>query len=121
MRKKAIVILVAACMALAACLASAPVPAKAAGATELGDFIVQGGVNSVDYSFASGVLTILTSTPVTVKNKDQSVATQHRIVVKKDVSANVTLAGVNIAADSTYNKQTPAPFLIEDESKAPLS
>ena len=117
MRKKAIVILVAACMALAACLASAPVPAKAAGATELGDFIVQGGVNSVDYSFASGVLTILTSTPVTVKNKDQSVATQHRIVVKKDVSANVTLAGVNIAADSTYNKQTPAPFLIEDESK----
>ena len=49
-----------------------------------------------DYTYADGVLTIKTSTPITIANADPSAATTDRIEVADGVSANITLAGVNI-------------------------
>lgn len=73
-------------------------------------FIVSGGEIDKDYTYSGGVLTVLSSTAITVKNKDSSAATSDCIVVKKDISANITLAGVNISTSSA-----PA-FMIEDDS-----
>lgn len=68
------------------------------GATaDTGAFTVSGGTESTDYSYAGGVLTIKTGTPLTIKNTDGSKSTKDRIVIGSNVTANLTFAGVNIA------------------------
>lgn len=68
-----------------------------ATADEVGDFTVTGGTEGEDYSYAGGVLTIKTGTPLTIKNTDSSKSTTDRIVIGSDVTANLTFAGVNIS------------------------
>ena len=67
----------------------------------------------VDYTYPAdtGILTVLTDTPIKVKNADPSTATQNCIVVDYGVNANVTLAGVNIDVSS---KSSTAAFMIEE-------
>ena len=78
-------------------------------------FIVTGGALGTDYTYEDGVLTILSSTPITIANKDPETPTKDRIVVKKDVSANITLAGVNIKVAGAGVENVCA-FKIEDDS-----
>lgn len=68
---------------------------KETGVT-VGAFIVTGGVKDTDYKYENNVLTVLTSTPLIIANVDVNTATSDRIYIEKDVSANITLAGVNI-------------------------
>lgn len=63
-----------------------------------GDFQVSGGTAGVDFQFTSPTLHILTSTPLTVKNANSTVATSHNIEVNAGVKADLTLAGVNISS-----------------------
>ena len=84
-----------------------------AHAAEAGAFTVEGGTAGTDYTYADGVLTIKTATPMTIKNSNPEIATTDRIVVARDVSANITLAGVNIDVSSEYNT---CAFRIEDGS-----
>lgn len=66
---------------------------------DTGAFTVSGGSEGTDYSYAGGVLTIKTGTPLTIKNTDSSAETKDRIVIGSGVTANLTFAGVNIALD----------------------
>lgn len=76
-----------------------------------GDFtITTAGKAGIDYSFEDGVLTIFTEQAITIKNTDGVDRTSNRIVIKKDVNANITLSGVNINSDSE------AAFEIEEGS-----
>lgn len=95
------------------------------------DFEVIGGEDYEDYSViqewfwpsgSMGVgnrymrvtgLLIKTNTPLTIKNKNPDTATTNKIVVEKDVSANVTLAGVNIDVSETGSVSA---FEIEKDS-----
>ncbi len=73
-----------------------------------GDFVVTGGEQGQDYSFANGVLTILTSKPLTIRNVDPKTATSHRILVPADVEAELVFDGVNIAtSDNSPFTLTP--------------
>lgn len=53
-----------------------------------GAFTVSGGAQGTDYSYASGVLTIKSSTPLTIKNTNSATATADRIVVAAGVQAD---------------------------------
>ena len=72
-------------------------------ADEVGDFTVTGGTEGEDYSYAGGVLTIKTGTPLTIKNTDSSKSTTDRIVIDSGVTANLTFAGVNISLGVNEN------------------
>lgn len=72
-----------------------------------GDFTVTGGALDTDFSYADGVLTILTDTALTIKNTDPSTATTDRILVTKDQAANITLAGVNIGTSDAAAFEIP--------------
>ena len=61
-----------------------------------GAFTVTGGTLGTDYTYADNVLTIISETPLTIKNTNPSTSTTDRIEVAEGVSANITLAGVNI-------------------------
>lgn len=61
-----------------------------------GAFTVTGGTQGTDYTYQDGILTILTDTALTIANTDPTVAAKDRIYIAKDVSARITLAGVNI-------------------------
>ncbi len=76
-------------------------------------FEVTGGVLYTDYAYAGDVLTIYTSTPLTIKNTTPSTPTTDRIEVALGISANITLAGVNIDVSSQSNT---AAFKIADNS-----
>lgn len=89
------------------------IAAHAEEAVSVGAFEVTGGTKDTDYSYANGLLTIKTDTALTIKNADPDTATTDRIYVDDGVSANVTLAGVNIKVGSA---STTAPFQIEDDS-----
>ena len=89
------------------------IAAHAEEAVSVGAFEVMGGTKDTDYSYANGLLTIKTDTALTIKNADPDTATTDRIYVDDGVSANVTLAGVNIKVGS---KSTTAPFQIADDS-----
>lgn len=69
----------------------------------LGGFTIKGGVDKNDFSYNSGVLTILSSTPITISTNTQ---TSDRIIVPADVTANITFAGVDI------NTSANAPFTL---------
>ena len=80
--------------------------------TTVGDFSIStSGLSGTDYTYDADqkLLTIKSVTPITIKNTDASKATDNRIYVESGVSANVTLAGVNIACSS-------APFEIAKDS-----
>ncbi len=68
-----------------------------AGAETVGAFEVTGGVLNTDYTYADNVLTIISPTPVTISGT----TTTDRIEVADGVSANITLAGVNIDLSAT--------------------
>ena len=68
------------------------------GATaDTGAFTVSGGNEGTDYSYENGVLTILSSISLIIRNKDVNTPTTDRIVIGSNVTANLTFAGVNIA------------------------
>lgn len=58
-------------------------------------FTITGVTSDTDYTYENSTLTIKTSTPITIKNTNTG-ATTDKIFVAKNVSANITLAGVNI-------------------------
>lgn len=78
------------------------------GDTTAGAFVVTGGTEGTDYSYAGGLLTIKTAIPLTIKNQNQETATPDCIFI--EAGANITLAGVNITSDSR------APIQIADNS-----
>ena len=71
-----------------------PMDVLATTAEECGDFLITGGVYGVDYTFERRELTILTDTPLTIRNIDPDTPTDNYIKVAD--RANITLAGVNI-------------------------
>ena len=80
--------------------------------TTAGDFSIStSGSSGTDYTYDADqkLLTIKSVTPITIKNTDASKATDNRIYVESGVSADVTLAGVNIACSL-------APFEIAEDS-----
>ncbi len=88
--------------------------AEAAVSDSGNDFtITTAGVENTDYTYSDGVLTILTGTSITIANTDPNTATTNQIVVAKDVSANITLAGVNVNVSGTTGA---CAFKIEDNS-----
>ena len=80
--------------------------------TTVGDFSIStSGSSGKDYTYDADqkLLTIKSATPIVIKNTDVSKATDNRIFVESGVSADVTLAGVNIACSL-------APFEIAEGS-----
>ena len=80
--------------------------------TTVGDFSIStNGLSGTDYTYDADqkLLTIKSATPIAIKNTDASKATDNRIYVGSGVSADVTLAGVNIACSL-------APFEIAEGS-----
>lgn len=75
----------------------------------VGDFIVSGAEENRDYTFSDGELKILTGAKITIENADKTTSTGNRIYVQPSVSANIVLAGVNIATGG-------AAFKIADNS-----
>lgn len=53
----------------------------------------------IDYEYEDDTLTIISDKAMTISNKNKSEATNDKIVIKKDVQANLTLNGVNINSD----------------------
>ena len=90
-----------------------------ASAATAGDFTItltEGGGDPVvdtDYTYADGVLTILSDKDITIKNTNPSTSTTDRIEVADGVSANITIAGVNIDVSGT---EYAAAFQIADNS-----
>ncbi len=74
-----------------------------------GDLSVTGGTENTDYKYENNVLTILTETPLIISGT----TTQDRIEVKDAISANITLAGVNIDVSGTSGA---CAFKIADDS-----
>lgn len=71
-----------------------------AHAETVGEFQVEGGTQDVDYSYGDnrgGTLTVLTDTPLTISNADKNTQTSDKIYIAPNVTANVTLNGVNIS------------------------
>ncbi len=66
-------------------------------AAPAGDFMVTGGAQGVDYSYANSVLELRTGTPMVVSMKDGITQTKRDcIAVPAGTNADVTLAGVKI-------------------------
>ena len=84
-----------------------PVASYTAGA-----FVVYGGTSGDDYDYSGSVLTVKTTTPLMIKNASAS-STTDRIEVADGVSANITLAGVDINVSSLSDT---AAFKIADNS-----
>lgn len=75
-------------------------------------FTITGGTYGTDYGFAKGVLTVYTETELTISNKEEA-ATDQLLAVKSNVSANITLSGVNI--DATDSVKERPNYMYEDE------
>ncbi len=77
--------------------------------TNTGDTLTAG----TDYAYDTtvGILTVQFATPLTIANADATTATANRIVVASNISADITLAGVNM------DNSTASPFAIEKDSK----
>lgn len=80
-----------------------------------GGLTVSGGTSGTDYKYdsTSNTLTIKTSTALTIKNTEVNNATDTKILVEDEISANITLAGVNIDVSGT---QGACAFQIADNS-----
>ncbi|MBE6752636.1 MAG: hypothetical protein E7556_08950, partial [Ruminococcaceae bacterium] len=77
------------------------------------DFTISGGKVDEDYTSCEDSLYILKDTPLTIANKRGVTTTNDKIVVAKDVSANITFVGVNIDVSAT---QDACAFKIRDDS-----
>ncbi len=66
----------------------------------LSDLVVTGGTEGTDYEWRDSQLVILTDTPVSVRNLYMAETVTKTILISRNVSANVTLNGVNIGAVS---------------------
>lgn len=81
-----------------------------------GPFLVSGGKAGIDYDYGvsggSGTLTVYRDTPLTISMAAGNDYTTDKIVIDDGVSANLTLAGVNISATEPYT----TPFSIADDS-----
>ncbi len=85
---------------------------------QYGDFTVlnpKQDEKAVEYG--AGVLTVKKTTPITIKNTDPSTPTTDRIVIAKGVSADITLAGVNIQTGAMTGRNAITPVTIEEDSK----
>ena len=83
------------------------------GTARIKDFTLQ-DAQSDEYTYKNGVLTIVKDgAQLTIANTDSNKPTTDTIVVNKDVSANITLAGVNIDVSDTTDA---CAFKIEDDS-----
>lgn len=82
--------------------------------------VITGGTEGTDYTYENGVVTIETSTPLTIANKDIDTATTDRIIVPKGVSVDVTFAGVNIAP-TTNSPFTLTPSADGNGAKAHIT
>ena len=95
-------------------------PIAAGTDTVCGDFTITGEnlIAGTDYTFSGGVLTILSDKNITIRNTNPAAATSNRIEVASGVSANITLAGVNIDVSATGNANAAgkAAFNIADNS-----
>ena len=84
----------------------------------VGPFSVIGGTDGIDYSYGygpsggSGTLTVHRDTPLTISMAEGIDYTTDKIVIDDGVSANITLAGVNISA----TEHNTTPFSIADNS-----
>ena len=76
------------------CMVMAFMPQVAYATGNAGDFTVTGGTSGIDYYYnaSNKTLRILTGTPITISGT----TTSDKIFVEEEVSANITLAGVNI-------------------------
>ena len=59
-----------------------------AKADTVGAFVVTGGANNVDYTYASNVLTIKTATSLTIANTNPSSATTDVIILKTSLAVD---------------------------------
>ncbi|MBP1562529.1 MAG: hypothetical protein J6C38_02300 [Oscillospiraceae bacterium] len=93
--KKLTAVVSAAAVALTCLSFGGTVGLTAAAAEEtVGAFTVTGGTSGTDYKYENNVLTILKETPLAISGT----TTTDRIEVASGVSANITLAGVNISS-----------------------
>ena len=83
---------------------------KAEDGVDVGSFHISGGALNTDYSYTGGVLTVLSSETLTIKNKNVNTATTDRILVPETVDANLVFAGVNIKTTSN------SPFTLTPDS-----
>ncbi len=80
------------------------------------DFVITGGTEGTDYTYTGGVLTVIKNgANLTVANKTPSTPTTNKIKVADGVSANITLAGVNIDGSLSKDDEITA-FKIADNS-----
>ena len=85
-----------------------------------GAFYITGGKEGTDFQYDDlapdgGVLRILTSTPMTIRNREPNVPIDtDTILIDTGVSANLTLAGVNIVASAATNR--PALQIADDST-----
>lgn len=97
---------------------------KAAPTYDTGAFTVTGGVGGTDYTYESGVLTILTEAELTIANTDTAVSTTDRIMVStgSGKTAHITLAGVNIdkSANGYGSFVDASAFVLGSDSTAEL-
>ena len=103
MKKRFLATFLVLCLVLELLINTSPV-AKAvydAQETLTGDFVVTGGASGVDYTYTDGVLSILSGTPLEISNQNPSQATTDTIFVANGVSADITLAGINIDVGDT--------------------
>ena len=76
------------------------------------DFVITGGTEGEDYTYTGGVLAIIKNgATLTVANKNPSKSTTNRIEVATGVSADITLAGVNIDVSGTGDVYSATPGL----------
>ncbi len=83
--------------------------ANRAGGVACGDFTVSGGVKDTDFKYENNTLTILTDKALTISGT----STADKVVVKKDVNADITLKNLNIDVSAAADT---AAFRIEDGS-----
>lgn len=75
------------------------------------------GLSDTDYEYTFRTLTIKTAKAVTVQNIDKTKPTQDVIVIAEDISANVTLNGVNIQAPDEWEAFTDDNGVVTTEGR----
>lgn len=76
-------------------------------------FVIDGGTEERDFTYETGVLKVISDTPMTIKNQNLGQSTTDRIVIRKNVNVDITLAGVKIDVSEMENT---AALKIEDDS-----
>ena len=103
-----------ACKGVEAEIAALPNALAAKSKADTGVFTVTGGTLGIDYAYEApseydsnggDTLTIKSGTPLTISTNSESETTGGcRIVIENNVTANITLAGVNITPTDANNK-----------------